>query len=113
MAVVSFAITAIIGRYLIPFLHKLNFGQTILDIGPNWHKNKQGTPTMGGIMFVIGIVIATSAGVLLYAIGHGLDSVSRFVFAGLLFALMNGGIGFIVSASSTTMSRSSRSAISV
>ncbi|MBU5474237.1 phospho-N-acetylmuramoyl-pentapeptide-transferase [Roseburia sp. MSJ-14] len=95
VAVVSFAITAIIGRYLIPFLHKLNFGQTILDIGPNWHKNKQGTPTMGGIMFVIGIVIATSAGVLLYAIGHGLDSVSRFVFAGLLFALMNGGIGFI------------------
>ena len=95
VAVVSFAITAIIGRYLIPFLHKLNFGQTILDIGPNWHKNKQGTPTMGGIMFVIGIVIATSAGGLLYAIGHGLDSVSRFVFAGLLFALLNGGIGFI------------------
>ena len=95
VAVVSFAITAIIGRYLIPFLHKLNFGQTILDIGPNWHKNKQGTPTMGGIMFVIGIVIATSAGVLLYAVGHGLDSVSRFVFAGLLFALLNGGIGFI------------------
>ena len=95
VAVVSFAITAIIGRYLIPFLHKLNFGQTSLDIGPNWHKNKQGTPTMGGIMFVIGIVIATSAGVLLYAIGHGLDSVSRFVFAGLLFALLNGGIGFI------------------
>lgn len=95
VAVVSFAITAIIGRYLIPFLHKLNFGQTILDIGPNWHKNKQGTPTMGGIMFVIGIVIATTAGVLLYAVGHGLDSVSRFVFAGLLFALLNGGIGFI------------------
>lgn len=95
VAVVSFAITAIIGRYLIPFLHKLNFGQTILDIGPNWHKNKQGTPTMGGIMFVIGIVIATSAGGLLYAIGHGLDSVGRFVFAGLLFALMNGCIGFI------------------
>ena len=95
VAVVSFAVTAVIGKYLIPFLHKLNFGQTILDIGPNWHKNKQGTPTMGGIMFVIGIVVATTAGVLLYAIGHGLDSVSRFVFAGLLFALMNGGIGFI------------------
>ena len=95
VAIVSFAITAIIGKYLIPFLHKLNFGQTILDVGPNWHKNKQGTPTMGGIMFVIGIVIATTVGVLLYAIGHGLDSVSRFVFAGLLFALMNGGIGFI------------------
>ena len=95
VAAVSFAITAVIGKFLIPFLHKLNFGQTILEEGPKWHKNKQGTPTMGGIMFVIGIVIATSAGVLLYAIGHGLDSVSRFVFAGLLFALMNGGIGFI------------------
>ncbi len=95
-AVVAFAVTAIIGRFLIPFLHKLNFGQTILDIGPNWHKNKQGTPTMGGIMFIIGIVIATSAGVLLYAIGHGgVDTVGKFVFVGLFYALMNGGIGFI------------------
>ncbi len=95
VAVVSFAVTAVIGKFLIPFLHKLNFGQTILEIGPKWHKNKQGTPTMGGIMFIIGIVVAVTAGVLLYAIGHGLDSISRFVFAGLLFALMNGGIGFI------------------
>ena len=95
VAVLSFAITAIIGKFLIPFLHKLNFGQTILEIGPKWHKDKQGTPTMGGIMFIIGIVISVTAGVLLYAIGHGLDSISRFVFAGLLFALLNGGIGFI------------------
>ena len=95
-AVVAFAVTAVIGKFLIPFLHKLNFGQTILEIGPKWHKGKQGTPTMGGFMFIIGIVIATSAGVLLYAVGHGgLDSVSRFVFVGLLFALMNGAIGFI------------------
>ena len=94
-AVVSFLITAVIGKYLIPFLHKLNFGQTILEEGPKWHKKKQGTPTMGGIMFIIGIIIATSAGVLLYAVGNGLDSVGRFVFVGLLFALMNGGIGFV------------------
>ena len=95
-AIAAFAITAIVGKYLVPFLHKLNFGQTILEIGPKWHKNKQGTPTMGGIMFIIGIVIATSASVLIYAFSHGgLDSVSRFVFVGLIFALMNGGIGFI------------------
>ena len=95
-AVVSFIITAVIGKYLIPFLHKLKFGQTILDIGPNWHKNKQGTPTMGGIMFIIGIVIATSAGVLLYSASHGgVDSVGIHVFIGLIFALLNGGIGFI------------------
>ena len=95
-ALVSFAVTAVIGKFLIPFLHKLKYGQTILEIGPKWHEKKQGTPTMGGIMFIIGIVIATTAGVLLYAIGHGgIDSVSRFVFVGLLYALMNGAIGFI------------------
>ena len=95
VAAVSFAVTAVIGKFLIPFLHKLNFGQTILEEGPKWHKNKQGTPTMGGIMFIIGIVIATTAGVLLYAVGHGMDSVSFFVFIGLIYALMNGAIGFI------------------
>lgn len=95
-AVVSFAITAVIGKFLIPFLRRLKYGQTILEEGPKWHKDKQGTPTMGGIMFIIGIVIATSAGVLIYAAVHGgLDSVSRFVFVGLLYALLNGAIGFV------------------
>ena len=95
-AIVAFAITAVIGKFLIPFLHKLNFGQTILEIGPKWHKDKQGTPTMGGIMFIIGIVIAASGGILLYAaVNGGLDPIGKFAFAGLLFALMNGGIGFV------------------
>lgn len=57
--VVSFSATAILGYFLIPVLHKLKFGQNILtDIGPKWHAKKQGTPTMGGIMFIIGIVLA-------------------------------------------------------
>ena len=103
-AIVSFLITAVIGKFLIPFLHKLNFGQTILEIGPKWHKNKQGTPTMGGIMFIIGIVIATTAGVLLFAVTHpdggasdpsGIYYVTAHVFIGLIFALLNGAIGFI------------------
>ncbi len=55
---VAFAVTALLGIVLIPYLHKLKFGQTILDIGPRWHKNKQGTPTMGGIMFISAIVAA-------------------------------------------------------
>ncbi len=58
-AVVAFSVTALLGIVVIPWLHKLKFGQTILDIGPNWHKQKQGTPTMGGIMFMAGTVIAT------------------------------------------------------
>lgn len=57
--VLAFAVTAALGYVLIPFLHKLKFGQNILtDIGPKWHAKKQGTPTMGGIMFIIGIIFA-------------------------------------------------------
>ena len=59
-AAISFAVTAALGDELIPFLHKLKFGQNILtDIGPAWHAKKQGTPTMGGIMFIIGTIFAT------------------------------------------------------
>ena len=65
-AVIAFGITAIMGKWMIPFLHKINFGQTIRDEGPKWHKKKQGTPTMGGIMFIIGILIATVVAVPCY-----------------------------------------------
>ena len=53
-AVVGFGLAFGLGYLVIPFLHKLKFGQTILDIGPKWHKDKQGTPTMGGILFIVG-----------------------------------------------------------
>ena len=52
---VSFVITAIAGKLLIPALVKLKAGQSIKEIGPTWHMTKQGTPTMGGLMFIIGI----------------------------------------------------------
>ena len=55
----SFLISALLGYVVVPWLHKLKFGQTILDIGPNWHKNKQGTPTMGGVMFIIATVVTS------------------------------------------------------
>lgn len=57
-AVIAFGVSFGLGYVVIPFLHKLKFGQTILDIGPKWHKNKQGTPTMGGILFIAGTVLA-------------------------------------------------------
>ena len=53
--VAALGITGILGFGIIPWLRKLKFGQTILEEGPKWHKSKQGTPTMGGIMFIIGI----------------------------------------------------------
>ena len=55
-ALLSAVFAAAIGRVLIPYLKKIHFGQTILEIGPRWHKNKQGTPIMGGFMFIISSV---------------------------------------------------------
>ena len=59
-AVLGFVVSALLGIVLVPWLHKLKFGQTILDIGPSWHKKKQGTPTMGGIMMLLAILVAVA-----------------------------------------------------
>lgn len=66
--VAAFLLSSVIGVWLIPFLHKLHYGQTILDIGPAWHKSKQGTPTMGGIMFIIGSVFSVCCRLVYYRI---------------------------------------------
>ena len=56
-AVAAFGVTMLLGFIMIPWLRKLKFGQTILEIGPKWHKSKQGTPTMGGIIIIISILV--------------------------------------------------------
>ena len=56
---IAFLVTVFTGPFIIRWLISLKIGQSILEIGPNWHKNKQGTPTMGGIMFILGIVLAS------------------------------------------------------
>lgn len=53
--IASAAITAIFGRFLVPYLRKVKAGQSIKDNGPVWHMSKQGTPTMGGLMFIVGV----------------------------------------------------------
>lgn len=60
----GFSVTALLGFLIIPWLLKLKFGQVILDIGPIWHKHKQGTPTMGGIMFILGTLAAIIVGMI-------------------------------------------------
>ncbi len=60
-ALTAFIISLALGRVLIPALRALKAGQSIKEIGPNWHKAKEGTPTMGGLMFITaaaGVVIA-------------------------------------------------------
>ena len=53
--IIAFGVAAIAGQLLIPLLHRLKAGQAIRTDGPTWHMSKQGTPTMGGIMFIIAI----------------------------------------------------------
>ena len=57
--VLAVVITGLLGKPIIPFLKKLKFGQEIREEGPSWHKSKQGTPTMGGIIFIIPTLITT------------------------------------------------------
>lgn len=54
----SFVICAASGPVLIPLLHKLKFGQSIRDCGPQAHQKKSGTPTMGGFMILTAVLVA-------------------------------------------------------
>lgn len=56
--IAAFVIAIVLGPVVIPWLKKLKFGQTIYDLGPESHKKKQGTPTMGGIIFSVAALIA-------------------------------------------------------
>ena len=57
--VISFVISVILGPFIIPFLRKLKVGQTVRDDGPQTHLKKSGTPTMGGILILIGIAVTS------------------------------------------------------
>ena len=87
---VSFAVSVVIGKYLIPWLRKLKAGQEIREDGPTWHNAKAGTPTMGGLTFIGGILAA-----LLTAGAPGMlrgDFKHLYIFG---FALIFGAIGFL------------------
>lgn len=96
-ALIAFVVTALLGFVMVPFLHKLKFGQTIREEGPKWHKSKQGTPTMGGLMFIIGITLAVAIMVPVYAVRTGGISTLNTVkiVAGLLMSLAMGLTGFL------------------
>ncbi len=57
-AICGFLITAAAGSVIVPFLRRLKAGQSIKEIGPTWHKKKEGTPTMGGLCFILGSTVA-------------------------------------------------------
>lgn len=98
-ALISFGVTALLGIWMVPFLHKINFGQTIRESGPKWHQKKSGTPIMGGFMFIIGIIAAVAVCVPLYFHMSGQNpQVMRMqekIGGGLLMACGFGFIGFL------------------
>lgn len=57
--IVSFLITVVLSPVFIPFLRRLKFGQSIREEGPQSHQKKTGTPTMGGLMILLSIVVST------------------------------------------------------
>ena len=83
--VISLVIGLIIGRFMIPMLHRLKFGQSIREEGPKSHQKKQGTPTMGGILFMITLVVT------LVLMGQ-FNSVTWFLVG---CAFLFGGIGLL------------------
>ena len=88
--IVSFLITLVTGRFLLPELRRLKAGQSIREDGPTWHAGKSGTPTMGGLMFIFGILVT----ILVF----GWDAMRAGSFAHLYvfaFAAVFGLIGFL------------------
>ena len=86
-AVISCALSGVLGYLLLPVLHALKAGASILQIGPSWHNNKSGTPIMGGLMFIFTAII-----MLLANIGSMED---YSVFYVLVLSLCFGVIGFL------------------
>lgn len=93
--VIAFAVTAVLGPVFIPWLRKLKFGQEIREEGPQWHQKKSGTPTMGGIMFIVGIGVAVIVNAVMLIIGKKADAVTLKGALVFLIALGFGIIGFI------------------
>ena len=88
--VLAFLFATAFGRFYIPWLRKQKAGQQIKEIGPKWHQSKSGTPTMGGVMFILAVAFV--------CLSLGFDSMLHGNYAHifvLLFALVFGAIGFL------------------
>ncbi len=84
---IALLVTLITGPVIIPWLEKLKFGQQILEEGPSWHEKKSGTPTIGGLMFILGVFISCVVAILVKA--------DEKLLIMLVTALGFGAIGFV------------------
>ena len=87
--ITAFIIGIVMGKITIPTLRALKAGQSIRDVGPEWHNVKQGTPTMGGVIFIVATLFAVAADWTSIRAG---DFSLVYLY---LFALAYGLIGFL------------------
>ena len=91
---ITFAISVICGIITIPILKKLKVGQIERYDGPASHLKKQGTPTMGGIIMIVAIIIATTGSYIFFSL-TGNEEMSKKFLPLLLITICFGMIGFI------------------
>ena len=89
-----FALTALAERILIPILRSHKAGQKILDIGPRWHKSKEGTPIMGGIGFILAILAVVAVFFVYVGIQKKAPDYIPLALT-VAFAVSHGAIGFV------------------
>lgn len=88
--ILAFIVSLIIGPFFIPMLHKLKFGQNIREDGPQSHLKKAGTPTMGGIIFIV------SASIVTLGVGFAVDRAHIGEIIAVVLAFLGFGVvGFI------------------
>lgn len=83
--IIAFLISIIMGLILVPYLKNLKFGQSVRDDGPKSHLKKAGTPTMGGVIFIISVIITTMI----------FSSWNKYMAILLIITLGYGAIGFL------------------
>lgn len=88
--VISFILAYLIGKSMIPILHKMKYGQSIREEGPKSHMTKQGTPTMGGLIFIFSTTIVT----VLYSVLYAKTFNNKAIMVLLIFIAF-GFVGFL------------------
>ena len=92
--IISFVVTIICGFIIIPILRELKVGQIERDDGPQTHLKKQGTPTMGGIIIIISMIIVATMSYVYLSLNNMTDEANKLVMI-LVMTMGIGVIGFI------------------
>ncbi len=90
---ISALLTALFNKILIPELRRVKLGQKILEVGPNWHKVKEGTPTMGGVTFILPTLLITVIAAVVFDISGNAVDKRLWLVVGLAF--VSALIGFV------------------